>query len=214
MCARQPHAEQWIGRIRNTKVKAMTSGLEEVDWAKIPAPVDDGLANHLEGAMVPSVPLPSTAGTEVDLATLAGTTVVYIYPRTGEPDKPLPENWDVIPGARGCTPQACAFRDHFAELRDVGADHLFGLSVQDTDYQKRAAERLHLPFPLLSDHRLLLAHALKLPTMEAAGMTLLKRLTMIIDQGRISQVFYPVFPPDRNAADVVDWLRKRHEGQA
>lgn len=192
----------------------MTNTLDEVDWTKIPAPVDDGLADHLKGAAVPSIPLPSTASTDIDLAKLDGTTVVYIYPRTGEPDQPLPDGWDVIPGARGCTPQACAFRDHFAELREAGAEHLFGLSVQDTEYQRRAAQRLNLPFPLLSDHMFLLARALSLPTMEAAGMTLLKRLTVIIEDGQIRETFYPVFPPDRNAADVINWLRSRGDTRA
>ena len=183
--------------------------LHSVDWSKIPAPEDDGAARHLVGADVPSIALAATDGTGVDLSAQGGTTVVYIYPMTGRPDVPLPEDWDVIPGARGCTPQSCAFRDHFAELKALGARHLYGLSAQDTAYQREAAERLHLPFPLLSDHELKLAEALQLPRFEAAGKTLLKRLTLIIRDGRIAHVFYPVFPPDRSATDVIDWLSKQ-----
>lgn len=145
----------------------------------------------------------------VDLAGLSGRIVVYAYPRTGQPGTDNPENWDLIPGARGCTPQSCSFRDHFTELKALGVDHLFGLSTQDTAYQREAAERLHLPFPLLSDAELQLTAALELPTFTVDGMTLLKRLTLIIEDARIVHVFYPVFPPDRNAADVVNWLSER-----
>ncbi len=179
-----------------------------VDWSKIPAPEDDGGARHLAGRRLPSVTLPATDSGMVDLSALTGRTVVYAYPRTGLPgdDPARPDDWDMIPGARGCTPQACAFRDHHAELTDAGVAHLFGLSTQPTDFQRDAAERLHLPFPLLSDERLTLTSALHLPTFEAAGMTLMKRLTMILRDGAIEHVFYPVFPPDRNAADVIAWL--------
>lgn len=182
--------------------------LTEVDWSTIPTPEDDGAADHLSGAMLPSLTLPATDGAAVDLSRLAGRSVVYAYPMTGRPGVALPDNWDAIPGARGCTPQSCAFRDHHAELTALGVDHVFGLSTQDTNYQREAAERLHLPFPLLSDAALELTRALTLPTFEAGGMTLLKRLALIIDDGRITKVFYPVFPPDRNAADVIDWLRE------
>ena len=185
------------------------TNLDSVDWSKIPAPDDDGATRHLAGCRVPSVALAATDGSDVDLAGQAGTTVVYIYPMTGRPDVPLPDGWDLIPGARGCTPQSCAFRDHFAELGALGVSHLFGLSAQDTAYQREAAERLHLPFRLLSDHKLKFADALQLPRFEAAGMTLLKRLTLIIVDGRIEHVFYPVFPPDRSATDVIDWLNTR-----
>ena len=147
----------------------------------------------------------------LDLSGLGGTTVVYIYPMTGRPDVPLPEDWDMIPGARGCTPQSCAFRDHYAELRELGAQQLFGLSVQDSDYQREAAERLHLPFALLSDAEFRFADALRLPVFEAAGQRLLKRLTLIIEAGRVVKVFYPVFPPDRSADDVIAWLQARPE---
>lgn len=177
------------------------------DWSRLPPPVDDGGARHLEGAAVPSVALPGTHGQAVDLSCLPGTTVVYAYPMTARPDRPAPEGWDMIPGARGCTPQSCAFRDHHAELRDLGVGHLFGLSTQDTAWQAEAAARLHLSFPLLSDAALDLAHAMRLPTMEVEGMTLLRRLTLVIAGGRVTRVFYPVFPPDRSAADVIAWLR-------
>ncbi len=174
-----------------------------------PVPVDDGAADHLRSMLLPSIALPSTAGGTVDLAALPGRTVVYCYPRTGQPDKDPPPAWDAIPGARGCTPQSCAYRDHHAELAALGA-RVFGLSTQDTAYQREAVARLHLPFPLLSDERLELAAALALPTFEVDGMTLLKRLTLVIDDGRIEKVFYPVFPPDADAANVAAWLREHH----
>lgn len=177
------------------------------DWSMIPAPEDDDGAAHLHGMRVPSVPLPSTDGGTVDLASLSGRTILYAYPRTGVPGVDNPEGWDAIPGARGCSPQSCAFRDHFAELRDAGAHHVYGVSTQNTAYQQEAANRLALPFPLLSDEALTFAHALRMPTFEAAGMSLLKRCTLVIDDGTISQVFYPVFPPDRNAEDVLQFLR-------
>jgi peroxiredoxin len=180
--------------------------IEAPDWSTIPAPEDDGAAKHLVGLKLPSVPLPATDGSTVDLATLAGRSVVYAYPRTGRPDTPNPDGWDAIPGARGCSPQSCAFRDHFQELRDLGVDHLYGLSTQTTEYQREAAERLHLPFAILSDEGLALANAIGLPTFETSGMTLLKRLTLVIRDGTVEHVFYPVFPPDRNAGDVVAWL--------
>jgi peroxiredoxin len=173
----------------------------------LPRPVDDGAADHLTGLAVPDLALSATDGAAVNLAKLRGRTVVYAYPRTGEPGKPLIEGWDAIPGARGCTPQSCAFRDHFAELKQLGVAQLFGLSTQDTAYQREAAERLHLPFAILSDAELDLTRALRLPTFSAGGMTLLKRLTLVIDDGRIVKVFYPVFPPDKNADEVVAWLR-------
>jgi peroxiredoxin len=156
-----------------------------------------------------SVRLPSTSGETVDLSALRGRVVVYAYPRTGRPGMDDPDGWDMIPGARGCTPQSCSFRDHFAELTALGVDRLFGLSTQDSEYQREAAERLHLPFSILSDDRLNLTRAMKLPTFEASGMTLLKRFTLVIDDGVVTHVFYPVFPPDRSAADVIEWLSKK-----
>jgi len=173
----------------------------------LPAPPDDGAARHLPGTPLPDRALMATDGTSVNLSKLKGRTVVYIYPRTGRPGQALPEGWDAIPGARGCTPQSCAFRDHFAELKALGVEHLFGLSTQDTDYQREAVARLHLPFPILSDENLAFARALNLPTFEVAGMTLLKRMALVIDNGAVMQVFYPVFPPDKCAETVRDWLR-------
>jgi peroxiredoxin len=171
----------------------------------LPVPEDDGAADHLHGMRLPLISLASTSGAVVDLTALPGRTVVYCYPMTGKPDRSLPAGWDEIPGARGCTPQSCSFRDHHAELRSLGAS-VFGSSTQDTEYQREAATRLHLPFALLSDSDLAFAGALDLPTFEVEGMVLLKRLTLIIDEGWIEKVFYPVFPPDRSAEEVVEWL--------
>jgi peroxiredoxin len=175
----------------------------------LPVPEDDGAADHLAGSAMASVGLPATGGGVVDLSRLPGTTVVYIYPRTGLPGHEMPAGWDSIPGARGCTPQSCGFRDHFAELKRAGADAVYGVSTQSSDYQREARDRLKLPFELLSDERLELARALRLPTFEVDGMTLLKRMALILRDGRIVRVFYPVFPPDRNAEDVLAWLGGR-----
>jgi peroxiredoxin len=178
----------------------------------LPVPVDDGAADHLDGTEMPAVSLQSTSGDEVELRTAAaGTLVLYIYPRTGRPGEALPEGWDDIPGARGCTPQSCAFRDHFGELRELGAD-VFGMSAQPLPDQVEFAERVGLLYPVLSDPELELARALTLPTFEVAGMTLYRRLTLVARAGRIVKTFYPVFPPDRNAADVVDWLTRDARG--
>jgi peroxiredoxin len=173
----------------------------------LPVPIDDGACNHLPGMQLPSAPLTSTTGRVVDLAKISGRTVVYCYPRTGRPDTNPPQGWDEIPGARGCTPQSCAFRDHYQELRALGAE-VFGLSTQETNYQREAVERLHLPFPLLSDEKLIFTKAVNLPTFEVEAMTLIKRLTLIIRNGFVEHVFYPVFPPDKNADEVINWLRK------
>lgn len=172
----------------------------------LPIPVDDGACRHVPGMSLPSLYLPTTGGRAVNLAEMPGRTVVYVYPRTGHPDREPPTGWDEIPGARGCTPQSCAFRDHHAELKALGAQ-VFGLSAQTTADQQEAAGRLHLPFALLSDEKLAFQRALRLPTFGVAGMTLLKRLTLILKDGTIEKVFYPVFPPDRNAGEVVAWLR-------
>ena len=180
--------------------------LTSVDWTTIPAPRDDGGAAHLTGLAMPPVVLPATDGRTVDLSALPGLAVIYIYPMTGRPDRPLPADWDATPGARGCTPQSCAYRDHFADLRDRGVDHLFGLSTQTTAWQAEAVSRLHLPYPLLSDADLSLTRALNLPTFQADGMTLLKRCTLILRDSVISQVNYPVYPPDQDAARVLAWL--------
>src|SRR5689334_23182302 len=173
----------------------------------LPVPVDDGAADHLTGMRVPSIPLPSTSGGPIDLSVLKGRTVVYCYPRTGRPDQEVPKGWDEIPGARGCTPQSCAFRDHYGEFEALGT-RVFGLSTQTTGYQREAVTRLRLPFDLLSDKDLAFARALRLPTFEfewtfgAEPAVLIKRLTLVLTDGRIEQVFYPVFPPDRNAEQV------------
>ncbi len=171
----------------------------------LPVPQDDGACAHLTGLRLPSIRLASTAGRDVDLQALPGRTVVYIYPRTGRPDQELPEGWNAFPGARGCTPQSCGFRDHRAELEELGVG-IFGLSTQDSEYQREAAERLHLPFELLSDEQFLFVQAIRLPTFELAGEKYVKRITLIVRDGVIEKVFYPVFPPDENVLNVLDWL--------
>jgi peroxiredoxin len=174
----------------------------------LPRPVDDGAADHLLGAQLPPIELPATDGSFIALDSLARRTVIYAYPRTGRPGEPsLVDDWDLIPGARGCTPETCGFRDHHVELADAGAD-VYGLSTQDTAYQHELAERLALPFPILSDERLELTRALALPSFEVAGETLIKRLTIMVAAGRIEHVWYPVFPPDRHAEEVLGWLRE------
>jgi peroxiredoxin len=175
--------------------------------AGLPVPQDDGAASHLPGLKLPSLALPATDGSEVDLAALSGRTVVYIYPRTGRPGQLLPDGWDAIPGARGCTPQSCSFRDHFAELKGLGVSHLYGMSTQDIDYQREVVERLHLPFAIFSDAALRFTRALRLPTFVVDGMTLQKRMVLVNDDGVITKVFYPVFPPDQSAGVVAAWLR-------
>ncbi|MGO9123991.1 MAG: peroxiredoxin [Terriglobales bacterium] len=173
----------------------------------LPVPVDDGAADHLTGAVLPHSSLRSTAGRTVDLSQLnAARTIIYCYPMTGVPGKPLPPGWDLIPGARGCTPQTCGFRDHFEEFRDLKAE-VFGLSTQTTEYQREMANRLHLPFEILSDADWKLSQALRLPAFEVDGMRLLKRLTLVIQGGRIEHRFYPVFPPNESAEQLLSWLK-------
>lgn len=176
----------------------------------LPIPRDDGATDHMPGTAIPPIGLPATDGSTVRLdGPAAPRTVVFAYPRTGRPDEDPPgglEAWNAIPGARGCTPQACAYRDHYAELQALGV-RVFGLSTQDTAYQLEAVERLHLPFPILSDEQLELGRALRLPTFETTGLTLFKRFTLVIRGGRIEHVFYPVFPSDRDAEQVIAWLR-------
>jgi peroxiredoxin len=175
----------------------------------LPVPVDDGAADHLPGSAVPDVALPSTQGGEMSLADAAqGLVVVYVYPRTGTPGVPTPEGWDDIPGARGCTPQSCAFRNAQQELARHGAS-LIGISTQTPEEQAEFAQREHIPYPLLSDHELVLAERMRLPTFQAGGLQLYKRLTFVAEAGRIVKLFYPVFPPDRNADDVLAWLEAR-----
>jgi peroxiredoxin len=173
----------------------------------LPRPIDDGAAAHLEGMTLPSLALASTSGATVDIAAIGGRFVVYIYPMTGQPGVALPEGWDGIPGARGCTPQSCSFRDHYTELKALDTS-VFGLSAQATAYQQEVHDRLHLPFDLLSDSGLRLKQDLCLPTFSVAGMELYKRLTLIVENGRIAKVFYPVFPPDASADVVLAWLRQ------
>lgn len=174
----------------------------------LPESADDHAADHLPGLSLPALRLPSTSREVIDLAALGqpGRCVLYCYPMTGRPGTDLPESWDSIPGARGCTPEACGFRDHHNDLRAAGAASVFGLSGQDTAYQQEAAGRLHLPFAMLSDTGFQLAGQLRLPTFQAAGQRFYTRLTLIIREGRIEHVFYPVFPPDQHAQQVLDWL--------
>jgi len=186
-----------------------TDNLYEVPKS-LPVPEDDGACDHLAGMEVPSIALPATTGFVIDLSTeRSNWTVVYCYPRTGRPDQEPQggvDAWNAIPGARGCTPQSCSYRDHFAELSDLGAN-VYGLSTQNIQDQSEAASRLHLPFPLLSDESLRLVYALRLPTFVFGGMELTKRLTMILHRGRVAHFFYPVFPSDSDAKLVMDWLR-------
>ncbi len=174
----------------------------------LPAPVDDGAADHLIGRAMPRLAFSSTGGDAVDLATQPGRTIVYLYPKTGRPGVEMPEGWDAIPGARGCTPESCGFRDHYQDIINARAS-VFGFSSQDTAYQSEMTKRLELPFPVLSDPEFLLDGSLNLPTFEAAGERLYSRLTMSILNGSIEHVWYPVFPTDTHAEVVVDWLAAR-----
>ena len=181
--------------------------LQHVDWSLLPQPIDDGAADHLAGCIVPSTKLMSTDGNPVDIGSLTGWNVLYFYPLTGRPDMNLPEGWDDIPGARGCTPQSCSFRDHYGDLRHHDVAGVFGVSTQSTEYQKEAAERMHLPFPLLSDDGVTLEKTLRLPTMVVGDRVLYKRITLILRGNKIKKVFYPIFPPDRNAGDVLNYMK-------
>lgn len=182
--------------------------LHEVDWSKIPAPVDDGAAAHLAGSLVPAIALPATNGASIDLSRVGGRLVVFAYPRTGQPGQiGLVDDWDMIPGARGCTPQTCAFRDLNADFARLDT-RVFALSTQDPAYQREMADRLHVPFPVLSDEKLALTKAWRLPVMEVAGQVLIKRLALVITDNRVEKIFYPVFPPDRNAPEVLAYLQR------
>jgi peroxiredoxin len=172
----------------------------------LPVPEDDGACDHLPGTRMPPIALPSTAGRSLRLDELPGRTVLFCYPRTGRPNEELPPGWNSIPGARGCTPEACGFRDRHELFADLGV-RVLALSTQDTAYQREMTERLAVPFEVLSDADLRLVRALRLPTFEANGSTLVKRLTLVIRDGVIDHVFYPVFPPDTHAGEVLDWLR-------
>lgn len=177
----------------------------------LPIPVDDGACNHLTGATLPSVSLPPTSDPKnlIDVSKLQGLSIIFCYPRTGAPDEKVPPEWDAIPGARGCTPQACGFRDQFAELRKYGVKNVFGVSTQDTAYQQEVHDRVHLPYDLLSDRELLFAKALQLPLFEYQGKQLIKRLAIAVDNGNILKHWYPVFPPDSNVHQVLEWLKTR-----
>ena len=172
----------------------------------LPVPQDDGACAHLQDMRMPSISLASTADRKVDLSVESGIVVAYFYPMTGRPDAPPMTGWNEIPGARGCTPQTCAFRDHYAELCELGAK-VYGVSSQSQEDQKEAVQRLHLPFELLSDNHFEMTSALRLPTFEYHSLRLIKRLTLILEDGKIRKVFYPVFPPNENAANVIAWLR-------
>jgi peroxiredoxin len=181
--------------------------------ADLPEPVDDGAADGLVGTELPDLALPSTLGGELRLADAAASPLVaYVYPMTGTPGRALPEGWDDIPGARGCTPQSCAYRDALGEFRGLGVE-LVGISAQTAAEQAEFAAREHIPYPLLSDEGLRLAAALGLPTFAVEGRTLYRRLTFVAVAGRIVKVFYPVFPPDRDAAAVLEWLRAEAESE-
>ena len=175
--------------------------------ANLPIPQDDGAANHLPGMRLPRLSLCATTGKELNLGEIKGRLVIYCYPMTGQPNVALPEGWDQIPGARGCTPQSCSFRDHYQELQSLGAE-VVGLSVQSTAYQQEMADRLHLPFPVVSDADYQFQGALQLPTFIAAGMTLLKRITLIANDGVIEAIHYPIFPSDSDPAWVISYLKK------
>ena len=175
--------------------------------ADLPVPTDDGAADHLPGAIIPHLVMDVTDGTRIDLADAArGRWVLFVYPKTGAPGQEMPSGWDEIPGARGCTTEACGFRDNLSALHATGVSAVYGLSAQDTHYQSEAVARLHLPYPLVSDTGFLLRDAMGFPVFEAGGMTLYKRMTLVVAGDRIEHVFYPVFPPDTHAAQVVDWL--------
>jgi peroxiredoxin len=175
--------------------------------ANLPVPEDDGACNHLEGMRFPSLALISTSEKKVDISSMRGLVVVYFYPLIGRPDSPPMLGWNEIPGARGCTPQSCAFRDLYAEFNALGVC-IYGASTQSHSEQVEASERLHLPFELVSDFSFELAYALKLPTFEYNSLVLIKRLTLIIENGIIKKVFYPVFPPNENAANVIAWIKE------
>ena len=179
-----------------------------VDWSKIPEPKLDFNLEHLNQLIIPDLKLNSTDDTTVSLSNLKGITVIYVYPMTGVPGKELPEGWDEIPGARGCTPQSCSFRDNFSKLKKLGVNNIFGLSTQSTEYQKELATRLHLPYTILSDEKLEFSKKLKLPIFKVLKMNLLKRITLILKDNKIIKYFYPIFPPTKNIEDVINFFEK------
>jgi peroxiredoxin len=179
--------------------------------SNIPAPSDDGAASHLQSTKLPLVSLPSTSDSNIDISGLPGLNIIFCYPRTAAPGETVPDEWNSIPGARGCTPQACGFRDASDDFKSHGVEAIYGVSTQSTAYQQELRERVKLSYELLSDEKLQLVEALKLPTMEWEGKTLIKRLAMAVEDGKVVKVWYPVFPPDRNAGDVLEWLKSRSE---
>lgn len=181
--------------------------LTDVDWSKIPVPEGKEDLSHLNNYQIQPIKLQSTDNQLVDLSKIKGLSVIYIYPMTGQPDKPLPNNWDNIPGARGCTPQSCSFRDNFSELRKLNVNNVYGLSTQTSEYQKEMVERLHLPYPVLSDEKLEFAKKLNLPFFNVENLTLIKRITLILNNNQILKFFYPIFPPDKNIYDVKEFLK-------
>jgi peroxiredoxin len=202
-----PLALAWRKALGAPTTQQQSVNLNELP-PNLPVPKDDGACKHLVGMTIPNLELASTAGRNVNLSKITSSRViVYCYPRTGEPGKPIPPGWDDIPGARGCTPETCGFRDHHKELGALGAT-VFGVSTQNTSYQQEMVTRLKVPFEVLSDEDLRLTRALRLPTFTFAGMTLIKRLTLVVRAGRIEHVFYPVFPPDKHAEEVIAWLRE------
>jgi peroxiredoxin len=187
--------------------------VSESDWMQLPndlpIPTDDGACDHLVDLALPSLPLAATNGSTVDLSRIPGCVVIFAYPRTGRPNEsPLVPEWDLIPGARGCTPQTCGFRDLHSDFHALQC-RVYGLSTQSPEFQQEMVARLHVPFPVLSDEKLELTRALRLPTFTVAGLILLKRLVLVLENGRVKKVFYPVFPPDRSAAMVLQWLREK-----
>ena len=182
--------------------------LSDVDWSKIPEPKLDFNLEHLNQLIIPDLKLNSTDDTTVSLSNLKVITVIYVYPMTGVPGKELPEGWDKIPGARGCTPQSCSFRDNFSKLKKLGVNNIFGLSTQSTEYQKELATRLHLPYTILSDEKLEFSKKLKLPMFKVLKMNLLKRITLILKDNKIIKYFYPIFPPTKNIEDVINFFEK------
>lgn len=192
---------------QSTNLQNITEELED-----LPIPEDDGACNHLKGSRVPSVTLLSTSEGNVDLSKEEGLIIVFFYPRTAAPNEIVPDEWNSIPGARGCTPQTCSFRDHVKDLTGLGVRRIYGISTQDTPYQQEARERLRLPYNLLSDEKLKLAQALTLPTFEWKGRTLIKRLALAIKEGQIVNVWYPIFPPGESAEQVRQWLETQRRG--
>jgi peroxiredoxin len=192
--------------LKNSVLSAMDQQTNLELPPNLPVPKDDGGARHLEGMAMPDLELPSTSNRRVNLAKIqASRLVLYAYPMTGRPDRTLPAGWDDIPGARGCTPETCGFRDHHKDLAKLHAE-VFGVSTQSTEYQQEMVKRLEVPFEVLSDEQFALTRALRLPTFTVDGMKLIKRLTLIVSNGTIEHVFYPVFPPDKHAEEVIAWL--------